>query len=278
MKNRRDRITTLAGIVAGLLFACGGASAQQVSTAAQITLTNSGAPQGMRTLTFGVGPGATPGIDVELGEDAFPPFPPSAVFEARFVSHGGSDLGEGSPADIRPSVSAGQKDEYKIRLQPGTNGLPVTITWDMEYLKSHYTSVKMKDPFGGVIMNVDMLATSTTQVTNAALTEVLIEAEGPKDPSMSADDGSSTSLRFDLRSAPNPVGNGLTIDYTLAGPTTVTLTVADLRGETVARVVENGRREAGRHQERLETGGLAPGIYFITLEADGSRTTVRVVR
>lgn len=256
------------------LLACGVTSAQQVSTEAQITLTNSGSPQGIRTLTFGVHPGATLGIDAEYGEDAFPPFPPSAVFEARFVTNGESELGEGSPADIRPYVSAGQTDEYKVRLQAGTNGLPITITWDMDYLKAHYTSVALKDPFGGVILNVDMLATATATLDNAALTEVLIQATGPKDPSVGVHDGDGLqSLQLQLRRVPNPVQGEATISYTLAATAAVTLAVTDARGGTVARIIEQEVREAGNYREVFDTHSLAGGLYFISLEADGVLTT-----
>lgn len=278
MKNKRDRITTIAGILTGLLFVCGATSAQQVITEAEIVLTNSGSPQGTRTLIFGVNPGATLGIDTEHGEDAFPPFPPSAVFEARFVSHGGSELSEGSPADVRPYTSGTQKDEYKIRFQPGTNGLPITITWDMAYLKAHYTSVKMTDPFGGLVLNVDMLTSATTQVTNAALTEVVITAEGPKDPSSGVgDETAEVGLRFNLHSIPNPADQAMTINYTLPNALKVTLTITDLKGETVAQIAENAFREAGAHQENFDTKGLADGVYFVVLQGEGVMTTTPMI-
>lgn len=270
MKNRRDRITTLIGLFAGIAFAAFAtvAATAQVSTEAQITVGNSGSPQASRTLKFGVNPAATLGIDAELGEDAFPPFPPTAVFEARFVSNGGSELGEGSPADVRPYTSSSQKDEYKIKFQPGSNGLPVTLIWDMNYLKDHYTSVSMKDPFGGVIVSIDMLAVATAEITNANLTELVIEATGPKSPGSGVDDASA-DRGFSLRSVTSPVDGRATIAYSLDGRSDVTLSIMDVRGEAVLRIAGNLTREAGTHEENVDVTALAAGLYFVTLESLG---------
>ena len=51
--------------------------------------------------------------------------------------------------------------------------------------------------------------------------------------------------------------------------------VADVLGRIVAVLVD-GERPAGPHEARFETGGLAPGVYVVRLEADASQTVCRV--
>jgi len=79
-------------------------------------------------LIFGIHPDGTDGVDPELGEVGLPPWPPSSVFDARFMIDGI----EGLRIDIRDDSPTERLHE--IRWQAGEGGYPITLRWDRETL------------------------------------------------------------------------------------------------------------------------------------------------
>lgn len=211
-------------VVATGLTLIAGSAFSQANTSVDIVVANSATPAATRTLSFGVNTGATAGIDGGLGEQAFPPFPPSSVFEARFVPFSNALSGtEGSPKDFRPSTSAAQSDTFHIKFQAGTNGLPVNFTWSTSGVSSQYSSMVLRDVFGGALgINVNMLSTGTLSVTNGAITELELIATGP----IAATTGLGVSgcpLNFGIVQIPTP-GTGtqsLTLSKTGANDITI---------------------------------------------------------
>ena len=80
-------------------------------------------------------------------------------------------------------------------------------------------------------------------------------------------DGASTSFTLDPVS-PNPASGPTRLTYTLPRRVAVRLAVVDVQGREVARL-EDGEREAGRHSVSLDSRSLAPGLYFVRLQASG---------
>jgi hypothetical protein len=81
-----------------------------------------------------------------------------------------------------------------------------------------------------------------------------------------------------LSAAPNPFGTQTTLRYQLARPGRVRLTVFDITGRAVARLVD-GEQAAGPHIATLAAAALSSGVYRCRLEADGrvvERTLVRL--
>ena len=81
---------------------------------------------------------------------------------------------------------------------------------------------------------------------------------------------------------PNPFGLMTTIAFDLPRPGHARLTILDVRGRTVAELV-NDFRPAGPAfsiwQGRASTGGIAPpGLYFVRLEHEGVVRSTRLVR
>ena len=68
---------------------------------------------------------------------------------------------------------------------------------------------------------------------------------------------------------PSPFNNSTTLRFTLPRSTAITLTVSDLLGREVRRIIDGGAYEAGTHAVRFDAAGLAPGLYFSRLTADG---------
>jgi aminopeptidase N len=80
---------------------------------------------------------------------------------------------------------------------------------------------------------------------------------------------------------PNPFNPGTTIAFDLPERNTVSLTVYNLLGEEIARLVD-GRLEAGRHEiswdGRFSDGRRAPsGVYICALVGETERTAIKIV-
>ena len=75
---------------------------------------------------------------------------------------------------------------------------------------------------------------------------------------------------------PNPARGSASARLTLASAATVAGRIVDGRGRTV-RTLTTERWGAGAHTLRLDAAGLAPGTYFVVVEADGARQTQPLV-
>jgi hypothetical protein len=144
----------------------------------------------------------------------------------------------------------------------------------------------------------DTIAVTFTPNAQAAFAETLvIESNAPGSPTRVPLAGVGSSpvgiaaaappARFELRpAAPNPFGpSGTTIAFVLPRESDVSLTVYNVAGQEVARLVD-GRRPAGPHAVRFPSeaavaGRAAPalgsGVYFYRLTAPGFAETHRMV-
>lgn len=84
-------------------------------------------------------------------------------------------------------------------------------------------------------------------------------------------------LSFALTSLPNPARGNAVIRFTLPQAARVSLSVFDLQGRRVTRLLEGAVRTAGRHDIPLQTSGLKPGVYLCRLEAGGLSATRKMV-
>ncbi|MBN1480282.1 T9SS type A sorting domain-containing protein [candidate division KSB1 bacterium] len=124
------------------------------------------------TLTCGLHPAATDTIDVSLGEAELPPFPPTGVFEARFVGHDINmpKLGEGTYTDFRQGDAAtADTVTHELRYQVG-EGSSVTIYWS---LPPGITG-RLTDLIGGVVVDEPMVNTDSLMVDNPGAVDRLI--------------------------------------------------------------------------------------------------------
>lgn len=75
---------------------------------------------------------------------------------------------------------------------------------------------------------------------------------------------------------PNPFNSSTAIDYTLAQPGEITLSVYNLLGQQVATVYE-GTQEAGEHSMVWDASDFPSGVYFARLEAGGISESMKMV-
>lgn len=122
-----------------------------------------------------------------------------------------------------------------------------------------------------VYFTADVDTAGTTSTTDDVEGFFRLEAETPGTVSVASSTGPAIRM---LQGAPNPSSGPLRVQYELARPSTVNLSVFDIAGRLVARL-EAGRKEAGRY-ERLWSGRdaagnrVAAGTYFVRLH-DGER-------
>ena len=78
-----------------------------------------------------------------------------------------------------------------------------------------------------------------------------------------------------LTTYPNPMREQATLEYTLPEATDVRITVYDVLGRQVA-LLENGRKEAGRHTVGFSGERLSSGVYFGRLKTGNQTRTQKI--
>ena len=119
-----------------------------------------------RDLTFGVDPTGTAGVDAALNEVVQPPLPPAGSYDVRFSDNGGLLI------DIREGAN-GTAQTLPLTFQRAAGGA-ITLSWDMSQVAEATTEATVKDPFGGVFVNVDMRTADSATIANAAITSVVM--------------------------------------------------------------------------------------------------------
>jgi len=77
------------------------------------------------------------------------------------------------------------------------------------------------------------------------------------------------------KSYPNPFNPSTTIEYGLATPGKVSLSVYNINGQRVD-VIQNGFLAAGYHTASWSPSELSSGVYFISLRAGADRDVMKV--
>ena len=89
--------------------------------------------------------------------------------------------------------------------------------------------------------------------------------------------GPSTLNVKDLKAWPNPTNGLLHISFDLPQPGNVSLSLSDLQGRTLIPMIQDRKMGSGSHTHQMNTGELAPGMYFYRLTYNGQASTGRVV-
>lgn len=84
----------------------------------------------------------------------------------------------------------------------------------------------------------------------------------------------ATLLAASLTAVPNPFGDRAAIAFTLGSAANVTLTISDVTGREVARVIDGAHMNPGAQTAELDARGLPCGLYVIRLKA-GAAEAVR---
>jgi hypothetical protein len=125
------------------------------------------------TLTAGFANGATDGLDGELGEVRLPPLPPTTdIFDVRFLA----PSADGLRLDLRdPDVGS---PVWRIALQAGLGGYPVTLTWDVLTLPPGDWRLRNLDGTQGI--DINMTIDASLVVTDSLVTGLTITTGGAR--------------------------------------------------------------------------------------------------
>lgn len=116
--------------------------------------------------------------------------------------------------------------------------------------------------------------------TDPAVTATVLQGSFPMLPFMTQvgvpEFGGAPRTRL-LPPTPNPGRGPRTIRFDLARASRARVSVFDVTGRMVALVAE-GAWPAGSNEIRWEGAGVAPGLYFISLETEGQRQTQKLIQ
>lgn len=88
----------------------------------------------------------------------------------------------------------------------------------------------------------------------------------------------ATPVSFDLaQNYPNPFNPSTVIEYSIASPTNVTLSIFTVLGEKVAILVDNQFTEAGKYSVNFNASNLASGTYIYRLQAGDFVSTKKML-
>jgi hypothetical protein len=76
---------------------------------------------------------------------------------------------------------------------------------------------------------------------------------------------------------PNPATTDATVSFDLATSTDATITVSDISGKTISATAWNNLT-TGNNTATIQTTNLVAGIYYVTLEANGSVVTKKLIK
>jgi hypothetical protein len=243
------------------------------------------------TLYFGIIPNAVFGLrfgsgtptDSINGHEEFelPPFPPSGVFEARFVwpRAGGSPeppvgFGQGSPNDYRPYVSAAQRDSFRVKAQLGV-GTIMLVSWPSG-LSARFTGLTITYFDGSGNVTTDMLTNTsvdislsgdpaTANIRSAGLTSVEEAAPGiPQEFALN-------------QNYPNPFNPTTTMQFSVAQAAMTDISVYDILGKKVATLASTtmtpGYYKVTWDGTNSIGSAVASGVYFVRMTAQAENGT-----
>jgi hypothetical protein len=227
-----------------------------------------------KTLTFGLDPNATDGIDTSLGENELPPFPPPGGFEARFYLPQDNFLGTSSSwTDIRQATFpfTGQK-EYRVRYQPG-GGSTIIISWNFP----QNVTGRLQDIVLGTLIDVNMTGQSSFEVLNPTgfdRLKMLINYNNVV--SGIADEFYNPNEFILYQNFPNPFNPSTKIQFSLPTEDFVSLKVYDQLGEVI-EVLTNELKQSGNYEYDFNPKNLSSGIYFYQLTTNNFTATRKMI-
>ena len=177
--------------------------------------------------------------------------------------------------DLRGFSSHTQVDTFLLRLQDVDSLFPVTIHWPRT-LNVLFDSARILDPFGGVIYNADMLTNDSLIVTTSAMFMLRIITYGPKTTVDVPFGRSMLPVSCSLsQNLPNPFNPSTTIRYSTDRMQHILLTVYDVFGREIAKLVDE-TKPPGVHQCTWNAVGCASGVYFCRLLGERSSETTKM--
>jgi len=188
--------------------------------------------QGLNPLYFGVDPTATDSIDIDLGEFDLPPFPPTGVFDARWILPMGNFSGVlSSWSDYRfgGGVPFADTIVYRLKYQGAEGADTMFFAWDF----SADITARLQDVVTGQLIDVPMAGSGVYGLANfGAFNQMKFTVYYNI---LSSD--VTTSIvpeEFTLsQNYPNPFNPVTTVQFQVPKRTNVTIKIFDMLGREV---------------------------------------------
>lgn len=178
-------------------------------------------------------------------------------------------MGQGLRLNLRNWEAVNFIDTIKIQFQPGDGGFPFHFTWPAG-LNQFYSVLALKDPFGFGIINVDMLANTSYDLTNTAFTSVLVV--GNPFPLGVIKESNLIPEKFGLQqNYPNPFNPTTTVKFSIEKTAVAQIAVYDILGRQISTLV-NEQLTAGFYNvtwNGTDASGstVGSGVYYIRMTA-----------
>lgn len=223
---------------------------------------------------------ATHCIDSTLGEQERPPMPPSEIFDFRAIDNRTSNcLGEGLVLDLKtwtPGVTV--IDTFVIKVQPGTGGYPITLTWGA-ISNPDVKSLLLQDGLGGMFVNKNMLTENSAVIANMFAAQLYIYS----DVMNNVQKETETPVNFGLeQNYPNPFNPSTKIKFSIPVQSNVDISVFDVLGRKIRTLVSE-EMEASVYS--VEWNGMnntetmaSSGIYYIKMTANSANSSFAETR
>jgi hypothetical protein len=229
---------------------------------------------GTKVLQFGLDPTATNGLNAALGESELPPFPPSGVFEVRFIGDDISvpELGQGTYKDYRNGTGQHVGNHiHEIRYQAGT-GTNITISWNFP----RGMSGRLQDIITGTLIDQTMANVGNFTVTNPGAFNKL---KMTMDYLLTSVEQISEVTPSDYQlnqNFPNPFNPVTTIEFSLPALSEITLKIYNAAGQKI-QTLANKKLAAGTYRAHWNAQAFPSGTYFYRLQAGSFVQTKKLV-
>ncbi|MCX8010950.1 MAG: T9SS type A sorting domain-containing protein, partial [Ignavibacteria bacterium] len=172
-----------------------------------------------------------------------PPLPPNGIFDARFIDNSNS-------ADLTKSntiiISGAQ---FPVKLRVDGNG----------FIKLKVTDAIDGNQFNGELTNSDELVLMNPAITSLIITKL------------------SAVNQYSLeQNYPNPFNPITTIKYSIPEDGYVSLSVFDILGNEVQKLVSENQK-AGSYKVEFDGSTLASGVYFYKLKVNNFNSINKMI-
>ena len=220
---------------------------------------------GQKTLYFGVDQTATDSIDIHLGESDLPPFPPTGVFDGRWIlPKNGFNGSLSSWSDYRFAAGFPFSGtlEHRLKYQSAEGATIMYFSWNFP---PEVTGL-LQDLVNGAFVNVPLSGSGVYELSNFIVLNQLKLfvyynniVTGIKD-----EDIKPSSYRLE-QNYPNPFNPSTTIKFAVPKESMVNLSIYNVLGELVSTIV-NEEMIPGYYEYKFDASGIVSGVYLYRIE------------
>ncbi len=222
---------------------------------------------GLKVLKFGIDPGATEGIDINLQESNLPPFPPVGAFEARFLLPENNFSGSlSSYSDFRGgNFPFSGTLEYRLQYQLGA-GDSITIAWNFP---GNVTG-RLQDIIIGSLVDVNMSGAGSTVIPNpGAINKLKMMITYNNIVSDVENENLPGSFRVS-QNYPNPFNPSTKIDFQTSEGGDAELNIYDVNGNLIEKLF-SGYVTPGSYSQLFNADNYSSGTYIYSVILNGRR-------